>query len=247
MMALTQTRSSIACAVVTYNRDDFIETCIASLLASRSDRLDVSVIVIDNGSADGTAALLAAYPPEDITVITNAKNVSLSEALNQGIDAGFASGADYIALLNDDIEMRPGAVAELVAVAAEVKGAVVTPLQIDYRKPDELEEVMLKKVQDTPDLLNDAVYRGAIKRYYEQPHGMIGSALVAARETYETIGYFDLLFPFYGSDNDYFTRAARLGRPLLLAMKAHMLHMHGRVSTTKTVNRADWLRRRKSS
>jgi len=246
MVALKGTKASIACTVVTYNRDDFIETCIASLLAAHSDTLDVTVIVINNGSPDGTTEVLKRYAPEDVTVITNTQNVSLSRALNQGIDAGFAAGTDYIALLNDDIEMRPGALAELVAVAAEVEGAVVTPLQINYRKPDELDGLMMKKVQGTPELINDAVYRGEIKRYYAQPHGMIGAAQVAARETYETIGYFDPLFRFYGADNDYFTRATRLGRPLILATRAHMLHMHGRVSTTKALDRADWLRRWKS-
>lgn len=248
MSASTDKKTSVACVVITYNRDDFIDTCIASLLAARSDTLDVSVTVINNGSPDNTAEVLAAYAPEDVTVVTNAQNMSLSQALNDGIDLGFATGADYMILLNDDTEMRPGALAEMVAVCAEVEGSIVTPLQVDYRHPDALDHIMLKHVQSTPDLVTDAVYHRAVKRYYPQK-GMIGAAVLAARETFEKVGYFDLMFPFYGSDDDYFVRAKRLGAPLILATNAHMLHMHGRLATTeaKAQNRGEWQKRWKTN
>ena len=248
MSAPTDAKTRLACIVITYNRDDFIETCIESLLASRSDTLDVSVTVINNGSPDNTAEVLAAYPPEDVTAVTNAQNMSLSQALNDGIDLGYATGADYMILLNDDTEMRPGALAEMVSVCAEVEGSIITPLQIDYRNPEALDHTMLMHVQNTPELVTDAVYHQNVKRYYPQ-RGMIGAAVLAARTTFEKVGYFDLLFPFYGSDDDYFTRARRLGVPLILATRAQMLHMHGRLAATdaKTQNRSEWQKRWKSN
>lgn len=248
MSVPTPGKTSVACVVITYNRDDFIETCIASLLASRSETLDVSVTVINNGSPDKTAEVLAAYSPKDVTTVTNEKNMSLSQALNDGIDLGFDTGADYIILLNDDTEMRPGALAEMVAVCAEVAGSIVTPLQIDYRQPDALDHTMLLHVKGTSDLLTDAVYHRKVKRYYRQ-NGMIGAAVLAARATFKKVGYFDLLFPFYGSDDDYFVRAKRLGVPLILATEAHMLHMHGRLAATdaKAQNRGEWKTRWRSN
>ncbi|MEO1196674.1 MAG: glycosyltransferase family 2 protein [Pseudomonadota bacterium] len=248
MSASSNSKPSVACVVITYNRDDFIQTCITSLLASRSDTLDVSVTVINNGSPDNTAEVLATYPPQDVTAVTNAQNMSLSQALNDGIDLGLATGADYMILLNDDTEMRPGALEEMVAVCAEVGGSIVTPLQINYREPDALDHIMLKHVQNTPDLVTDAVYHRAVKRYYPQD-GMIGAAVLAACDTFKKVGYFDLMFPFYGSDDDYFVRAKRLGVPLILATQAHMLHMHGRLATTaaKSTNRGEWQKRWKTN
>lgn len=244
MSAPKAMNTRLACVVITYNRDDFIETCIASLLEARSDTLDVSVTVINNGSPDNTAEVLARYAPEDVTTITNETNIPLTLSLNKGLAHAHGTDADYFILLNDDIEMKPGALAEMVAVCAEVEGSIVTPLQIDYRNPDRLDGGMMQKVAATPELLNDAVYRGEIKRYYSQ-HGMIGAAILAARETFAKVGDFDPLFPFYGNDDDYFNRARRLGVPLLLASKAHMLHMHGRVTAykSKSQDRAEFLRR----
>lgn len=234
--------TSIACIVITYNRDDFIESCIESLLRERSEALDVRVVVINNGSEDNTAEILARYDADDVTVVTNPVNKSLCAALNMSLDIGHTSDADYFLLLNDDIEMKPGAIAEMVHVCREVPNAIVSPLQINYRKPDELDATMMERLQASTDLITDVAMKGEVKRYYHQK-SLIGSALLAHRNTYSAIGNFDPAFSFYGLDDDYCNRARDMGIPLLVAMKAKMLHMHGRVSDTKTVCKDAWLRR----
>lgn len=236
------TRVSVACIVVTYNRDDFIARCVTSLLAARGPGLDVRVTVIDNGSPDKTAEVLAGFSPTEVEVVTKTVNTPLSLVLNEGLAIGHASGADYLLVLNDDIEMREGAIAELVAVCREVPGSIVTPMQINYRQPDMLDPSMLERLQATPDLINDAVYRRDIKRYYAQ-RSLIGAALLARRETFARVGDFDPIFSFYGVDDDYCNRARDLGVPLLVATGAEMLHMHGRTSDTRTADKSAWLKR----
>ena len=54
-------RTSVSCVVITYNRDDFIDRCLTSLL-EQSDTLDVRVSVINNGSSDNTAQTLGSGP-----------------------------------------------------------------------------------------------------------------------------------------------------------------------------------------
>lgn len=233
---------SVACIVITYNRDDFIEACVNSLLNERSAELDVRVVVINNGSPDKTAEVLARYSADDVTVITNETNQPLCTALNMSLDIGHASDADYFLLLNDDIEMRPGAIAEMVDVCREVPGAIVSPLQINYRNPDELDSAMLERLQTSTELVTDASMGREIKRYYTQK-SLIGSALLAHRETYAAIGNFDPAFSFYGLDDDYCNRARDMGIPRLVAMRARMLHMHGRTSDTRAASKEAWLRR----
>lgn len=239
---MSSTVKSVACIVITYNRDDFIEACVSSLLAERSNSLDVRVIVINNGALDDTAKVLDRYNANEVTVVTNETNQSLCSALNMSLDIGYGSDADYFCLLNDDIEMRPGALSEMVNVCGDVPNAIVSPLQIDYRKPDSLDSTMMQRLQDSDDLVTDAAMGREIKRYYEQ-RTLIGSALLARRETYAAIGNFDPTFSFYGLDDDYCNRARDMGIPLLVAMKAQMLHMHGRTSDTPETAKEAWLRR----
>lgn len=233
-------KATIACYVVTYNREDFIGTCIASLKAARSDTLDTRITIFNNASPDGTAEVLAGI--DDIEVVTNEENIPLTLVLNRALELGRNSGADYLLLLNDDIEFKPGAVAELVAVCNAAPHAIASPLQINYRKPDQIDDTMLQRLSQTTALMNDAILHDGPKRYYEQ-RALIGSALLARRETFAAIGDFDPLFPFYGSDDDYCNRALEMGIPMYVAMRAHMLHMHGRIENTPQSSKGAWLRR----
>lgn len=237
-------KPTVACLVVTYNREDFIGTCVASLLAARSDELDIEVTVFNNGSPDGTRAVLDRLAAETgISVVHKDTNIRLALVMNESLEAGHASGAEYLLLLNDDIEMRPGAIAEMVAVERERPGALVTPMQIDYRNPEKLDAGMLERVRATPELVTDAVYHRKVKRHYTQ-ETLIGAALLGKAETFASVGDFDPLFTFYGLDDDYCTRAKALGVPLLVATGAEMLHMHGKTTENSTTpDKAAWMRR----
>ena len=233
-------RPRVACVVVTYNRDDFITTCIASLLRDDGDALGIDVTVINNGATDNTAQVLGEIDDPRVTIRTNARNTALTLVLNEGLEAALASGADYILLLNDDIEMQPGAIGELMGVCQAEGASIVTPLQINYRKPDEIDGAMRKLLGDTPEILDDLLLKGSAKRYYHQ-RTLIGAALFASAETYRAIGDFDPAFLFYGLDDDYANRAMDMGIPRLAAMRAHMLHMHGKANAAPNVSKKDWL------
>jgi N-acetylglucosaminyl-diphospho-decaprenol L-rhamnosyltransferase len=235
-------RKKLTCVVITYNRDDFITTCVDSLLRSETDALAVEVTVLNNGATDGTADILQAIDDPRLHVRTNRVNMPLVSALNDCLEVGHAAGADYVLLLNDDIEMRPGAIAEMIEVCDEVPDAIVTPLQVNYRKPDEIDGGMLDLLRKTDPLLNDVILGGPMKRYYTQ-RTLIGAALLARPDTFAAVGDFDPLFTFYGVDDDYCNRAQAMGIPLLVAIRAHMLHMHGKTSANMKASRKDWMRR----
>ncbi len=235
-------RTRIACIVITYNRDDFVSNCVASLLQDDGDHLGVEVTVINNGATDNTAEVLAGISDPRVTIHTNEKNTRLALVWNHALEIGFASGADHILLLNDDIEMQPGAISEMVAVCQEVSGSIVTPVQINHRRPDELDSGMRDLLSATPGLLDDLILRGAPKRFYEQ-RTIIGAAILAEPDTFRAIGDFDKIFAFYGLDDDYANRARDLGHTLLAAMQARMLHQHGKTEASPTISKADWLRR----
>ncbi len=96
----------ISVVVVNWNRRDLLRACLDSLAAQSFS--DFEVIVVDNGSQDGSPALvkeLGASFPRPLHLIENSENRGFCAANNQG----FALGqSEYVALLNNDAEAEPG-------------------------------------------------------------------------------------------------------------------------------------------
>lgn len=96
-----------------YNARDFLEDCVASLLAQ--DMADFEALLIDDGSTDGTldAARALARADGRVRVLTQA-NAGVSAARNRGLDA--ASG-EWITFLDADDLLPEGALSRLLAAA----------------------------------------------------------------------------------------------------------------------------------
>ena len=75
------------------------------------------MIVVDNGSSDGTAAYLAGVQdavPVPVTVVSNARNLGFPAAINQGLKA---ARGDYLVLLNNDAVVTDAWLDQLIALA----------------------------------------------------------------------------------------------------------------------------------
>lgn len=90
-----------------YNAEAYLPQCLDSILAQ--ERQGCEVIVVDDGSTDGTAALLEHYP--DVKVI-HQENRGMSTARNRGLDE--AQG-EYILFVDSDDLLTDGALETLVA------------------------------------------------------------------------------------------------------------------------------------
>jgi GT2 family glycosyltransferase len=229
---------TIAAVVTAYNRADFVRKCIQSLLDSEEDGLRIAIVLVDNGSTDGTADAGMALSP-DIQLIRKDENMPYPGVLNEGLEAALAKGTDYVVLMNDDTAMLPGALKRLVQACAEAPPSLLTPLQLNYREPEHIDEWTLGTMKDVPALIEDAVMQRPLKLMYEVP-SFVGAGMFAKRESFEHIGLFDTLFHFYGIDDDYCNRAHFLGYRLMLVPGAHMYHAHGRISDKRVVDKAAW-------
>lgn len=94
--------------IVTYNSAPQLPACIASL---RADRFG-TIIVVDNASTDASVAVARAAG-DDVVVLPQAENLGFGSAMNVGMTA---TSSPYVAMLNPDVEVRPGALAALSAV-----------------------------------------------------------------------------------------------------------------------------------
>ena len=91
----------------------YLPACLQSL--SRQSHPSYQVVLVDNGSTDGSVDYVRREFPH-IAIIQNAANVGFAAACNQGIRFGHS---EFVALLNNDTVADPDWLAELVAAAAD--------------------------------------------------------------------------------------------------------------------------------
>lgn len=101
----------VTVVIVNWNVRDLLRACLQSLYDQGGMSADeMHVIVVDNASADGSAAMVAASFPQ-VQLIVNVDNVGFGRANNQALE--FCTGR-YVLLLNPDTVVEPNAIAGLV-------------------------------------------------------------------------------------------------------------------------------------
>jgi GT2 family glycosyltransferase len=103
------TRARVTATVLTYNGRALLEVVLPSLAAQRFR--DFKTVVVDNGSTDDTLQWLREHWPE-VEVVAVSENIGVTAALNVCLRAG---DGEFVALLNNDVELDRGCLEQLVA------------------------------------------------------------------------------------------------------------------------------------
>ena len=93
----------VTAVVLSWNGREDTLACLRSLEGE-----DVEVIVVDNASEDRTAEAVTG-----VELIRNERNLGYAGGMNVGIRRALERGADAVLLLNNDVEVEPGAIAAL--------------------------------------------------------------------------------------------------------------------------------------
>lgn len=112
-MTLQRTRQpDLSVIILTYNTRDLTRLCVQSVLSDAAETAsDIEIVIVDNGSTDGTSAWLREGYPH-IRLIEIETNLGFARGNNAGLAA--ARGR-YLMLLNSDTQIQPGALAALIA------------------------------------------------------------------------------------------------------------------------------------
>jgi GT2 family glycosyltransferase len=105
----------VSVLVVNWNGARLLESCLASVHAQ--DYRQVEIIVVDNGSKDGSAEIAAR--DAGVRLIRNSDNLGFAVANNLGIEA---ADGEFVLLLNYDVQLRPDYVSILVSKLAQDSG-----------------------------------------------------------------------------------------------------------------------------
>jgi GT2 family glycosyltransferase len=208
-------------AIATYNGRELLEVVLPSL----RDQVfsDFRTVVVDDASNDGSAAWLREQWPE-VEVIVHPQNRGVTAALNSCLRAG---PSEFVALLNNDVELDPNCLGELVAALdAYPEAGVAAAKLIDFH-----DRTRIDGAGDTYEWTGLASRRGQGKRdvgQYDQPEPVFGACACAAlyrRSALSAVGDFDeQLFAFY-EDVDWSFRAQLLGFTCRYVPTAVAYHM----------------------
>lgn len=98
----------LSCVLLTWNSDSYVQRCLQSIFADLdASSFSFEVIVIDNGSVDGTLGALAALARPELTVVPLSHNTGTTFSRNIGLRM---SRGEYLAVLDSDIEIHQAGV-----------------------------------------------------------------------------------------------------------------------------------------
>lgn len=236
--AVTETAVDVSVCIANWNCRDLLRACLKSL-TEQFHGVSLEIIVVDNASTDGAAAMVEREFP-DVVVIRNDGNRGFSQANNQAAKA--ARGA-YLFFLNNDTEVPPDTVRRMIDyLEAHPTVGMIGP---HLRDPQGKTQVSYRQLPTAAALLHrtcllrwTGLLRGAYRRYRRggfDPNGtrtvecLMGAAVLMPRHVFLACGGWDEDFSFGGEDLDLSARVGRL-HPLVFLPHAEVLH-HGRVST----------------
>ena len=123
-------RPSVLTVVVTFNAGPYIVHCLESLRASS---VETQVILVDNGSTDGTTELIQSRFP-DMELIQSTKNMGFGKANNIGLRKALAEGFDYTFLLNQDAWIQNDTLSKLIAFhKGHPQYGILSPLHLNEK------------------------------------------------------------------------------------------------------------------
>jgi GT2 family glycosyltransferase len=213
----------ISIIIPNYNGLNFLNECFESL---RDQNCSFKVIIIDNGSDDGSLKFIRENYPE-FTLIENRDNLGFSVAVNQGIKAATTK---YVFLLNNDVVLEPDCISNLLkCIMNDDHIFAVASKMVQYHDRSKLDDAgdeytllgWTKKVGD-----------GKSSKLYTDKRDIFSACAGAAlyrRSVFDSISYFDENFFAYMEDVDISYRARIYGYKCIYCPDAVVYH---RVSET---------------
>lgn len=204
--------------IVNFNQRDFLTNCLDSLARENESYKDLmlEVFVVDNASADDSVDYVESRYPW-VTLIKNQENRGFSRANNQALPL---SQGRFVLLLNNDTEVRPGALKRMVEFAdSQPKAGAVGCTLLDSHG---------KRHRLPMSIFDPRLYMR------HRPHRVdwiVGAAVLLRREALTQLGGLDEDYFFYYEDADLGVRLKKADWHSYLVPEAEIVH-HEKKSTS---------------
>jgi hypothetical protein len=211
----------ISVVIPNYNGRRYLEGCLPSLSAQTFE--DFEVIVVDNGSKDGSCEYVAEEFPQ-VRIVENEENLGFAGGVNSGIRR---ARGEYILTLNNDTVVEGefiGRLAEAIGSDGRVGMWASKMLFLDGRINST--GICISRSGAAWDRGMGEADRGQYD-LVEEVFGPSGGAGLYRREMLDEIGLFDEEFFMYMEDVDLAFRARLAGWRCLYVPGARVRHVHG--------------------
>ena len=195
---------------LTYNKLEYTKKYIESLYKYTKD---FELIIVDNGSTDGTVDYIKSLQKDNIKLIVNNENLGFSKGNNQGLE--IASG-EYIGFLNNDILLYPNWFEECEKVFQKENVGFISPRHVNphYDNTDNENYIYYFR--------NNFNYKIEYEKNFDE---CVFSCVLTKREVLNKIGNFDENYsPAFFEDNDIKYRAILAGFEILVVNKVCFFH-----------------------
>lgn len=209
----------VSVVVPNYNGIKFMEACLKAL-KEQENAPEFEIIVVDNGSTDGSREVAESY--HDVQIVSLEKNYGFCRAVNEGIKA---SKAPYVILLNNDTRVFPDFVKALYhRITGDTNIFSVSSMMIQAKQPEFIDDA-----GDFYCALGWAYAKGKDKPIADYEHtypitAACGGASIYRKQVFDTIGYFDEAHFAYLEDIDVGYRARLYGYQNVYEPKARVYH-----------------------
>jgi GT2 family glycosyltransferase len=223
----------VSVVLVGYRSRGVLPACLESL-ARCARRVPLEVVLVDNGSEDGTAEWLAASWP-GVRVLANPDNRGFTRGVNQGLAVALAPS---LLLLNPDCRIEPDDLERLLAAAADDPAlAAVAPMLVDERG------VPVRSCGRFPSLWSLCCEHLGLARWFPESrvfgaykYGGValadldrvdwgsGAALLLSRRAYQSLGGLDERIFMYMEEVDWCRRARLAGLEVRFVPGARVVH-----------------------
>ncbi len=214
----------VAIIIVNWNGREVTLECLRSLTAI--SYRPASIIVVDNGSTDGSAEAIRRDFP-DATVLRLEQNLRFAGGNNAGIRLALERGAALVLLLNNDTVVDPAFLPPLVErLAADRRIGAVAPAIYYFDAPDRFWFAGGRVSFWTGATWHTGIREADTGQYAfaREIDYASGCCLLTSREVIEKVGLLDESFFIYGEDADWSMRVRRAGYSIVFEPKAKVRH-----------------------
>lgn len=235
--------------IVNWNTKDLVLRCLDSIAKSKP-KLRYEVIVVDNGSTDGSVTALkklqkSRHPKLQVRLIENQENLGFAKANNQGIKK--AEGK-YVLLLNSDAQIKKGAIKKLVKFVEKKKDAGgVGP---KFLNPDGSKQGSVFRLPTIGRAVRQYWMgeKGFLEKYVpkgkkpKEVEGLSMGCFLLTQNALKSVGKLDERYFMYFEDLDYCRRIERAGLKLYYLPSAEVVHYHGASGKSLATDAEQWRR-----
>ncbi|WP_234734039.1 glycosyltransferase family 2 protein [Tellurirhabdus bombi] len=222
-----QTPYSIAVIIPTFNRKRLLQTLLDQLLQQQAGAFLLEIIVVVDGSTDGTTDLLQQQFPT-VHTIQGSGNWWFTRCVNEGIRFAQARlKSSFVLILNDDSEIAPDYLLKLTQAHAQVApDAIMGSLSVSLEQPHRITfsgtkktvRWLMKTIPYTPPF---EAYEAALFSGHYPTESLNGRGTLVPMSVFDRIGLLDeRRFPQYGSDDDLALTATKAGIPVYISWDA---------------------------